>query len=95
MKKYGYILLATCLVMLPCMGGYADDVVDDVYYWADKNTTETIYYGSDVEEYASEPADSDLYEEVEQPQVITVTFVEDSVTQHSDGTVVKAVIKRD
>ena len=78
------------------MGGYAADVVDDVYYWADKNTTETLYYdGSDVEEYASEPADSDLYEEVEQPQVVTVTFVEDSVTQHSDGTVVKAVIKRD
>ena len=48
-----------------------------------------------MEEYASEPADSDLYEEVEQPQVVTVTFVEDSVTQHSDGTVVKAVIKRD
>ena len=77
------------------MGGYADDVVDDVYYWADKNTTETLYYGSDVEEYALEPAGSDVYEEVEQPQVVTVTFVEDSVTQHSDGPVVEAFIKRD
>ena len=87
-------MLAACLVMLPCMGGYADDVVDDVYYWVDKNTTETLYYWSDTDEYAAEPADTDLYEEAEQPQVVTVTFVEDSVTQHSEGTVVKAVIKR-
>ena len=49
----------------------------------------------DAEEYASETAGSDVYEEVEQPQLVTITFVEDSVTQHSDGTVVKAVIKRD
>ena len=87
-------MLAACLVMLPCMGGYADDVVDDVYYWVDKNATETLYYWSDTDEYAAEPADTDLYEETEQPQVVTVTFVEDSVTQHSEGTVVKAVIKR-
>ncbi|MGM9809676.1 MAG: hypothetical protein ACI30J_02260 [Paludibacteraceae bacterium] len=95
MKKSWYILFATCLVMLPCMGGYADDVVDDVYYWADKNATETLYYWSETDEYAAEPADTDLYEEAEQPQVVTITFVEDSVTQHSEGTVVKAVIKRD
>lgn len=92
MKKSWYILLAACLVMLPCLGGYADDVVDDVYYWVDKNATETLYYGSET--YAAEPADTDIYEEAEQPQVVTVTFVEDSVTQHSEGTVVKAVIKR-
>lgn len=86
-------MFAACLVMLPCMGGYADDVVDDVYYWVDKDATETLYYGSETD--AAEPADTDLYEEAEQPQVVTVTFVEDSVTQHSEGTVVKAVIKRD
>ena len=94
MKKSWYILLAACLVMLPCLGGYADDVVDDVYYWVDKNATETLYW-SDADEYAAEPAETDLYEEAEQPHVVTVTFVEDSVTQHSEGTVVKAVIKRD
>ena len=87
--------------MLPCMGGYADDVVDDVYYWVDKDVTKTHYpdksgkLWSDGDDYAAEPADTDLYEEAEQPQVVTVTFVEDSVTQHSEGTVVKAVIKRD
>lgn len=76
------------------MGGYADDVVDDVYYWVDKDAAETLYYGSETDAYAAEPAETDLYEEAEQPQVVTVTFVEDSVTQHSEGTVVKAVIKR-
>ena len=95
MKKSWYILLAACLVMLPCMGGYADDVVDDVYYWVDKDAAETLYYGSETDAYATEPAETDLYEKAEQPQVVTVTFVEDSVTQHSEGTVVKAVIKRD
>ena len=95
MKKIWYILLAACLVMLPCMGGYADDVVDDVYYWVDKDVAETLYYGSETDAYAAEPAYTDLYEEAEKPQVVTVTFVEDSVTQHSEGTVVKAVIKRD
>lgn len=88
-------MLTACLVMLPCLGGYADDVVDDVYYWVDKDVAETLYYWSDTDEYAAEPADTDLYEETEQPQVVTITFVEDSVTQHSEGTVVKAVIKRD
>ena len=95
MKKSWYILLAACLVMLPCMGGYADDVVDDVYYWVDKDASETLYFGSDAEEYASETAGSDVYEEVEQPQLVTITFVQDSVTQHSEGTIVKAVIHRD
>ena len=80
--------------MLPCMGGYADDVVDDVYYWVDKNATETLYYRGETDEYAAMPADTDIYEEAEQPQVVTITFLEDSVTQHSEGTVVKAVIKR-
>ena len=77
------------------MGGYADDVVDDVYYWVDKDASETFYYGSETEEYVSETADLDVYVETEQPQVVTVTFVEDSVTQHSEGTIVKAVIHRD
>ncbi|MDY2943190.1 MAG: hypothetical protein SOT07_05790 [Paludibacteraceae bacterium] len=94
MKKNWYIFFTALLAMLPCMGGYADDVVDDVYYWADKDATETLYYRGETDENAAEPADTDLYEEAEQPQVVTITFVEDSVTQHSEGMVVKAVIKR-
>ena len=87
--------------MLPCMGGYADAVVDDVYYWVDKNATETFYSDksgqvwSDADDAYMNTSEGAWEEEVEQPQVVTVTFVEDSVTQHSEGTVVKAVIHRD
>ena len=87
--------------MLPCMGGYADDVVDDVYYWADKNATETFYSDksgqvwSNEEDTYTDTSEGAWEGETEQPQVVTVTFVEDSVTQHSEGTVVKAVIHRD
>lgn len=74
MKKYKYILLVACIAMLPCMGGYADDVIDDVYYWE-----------SDL---ANTPAENELpYRRA------TITFIEDSITLHSD-TVVRAIIHR-
>ncbi|MGN0235584.1 MAG: hypothetical protein ACI4BD_04625 [Paludibacteraceae bacterium] len=92
MKKGWYIVFIACLAMLPCLGGYADVVVDDVYYWQEGNVAETVEWTETVDDSAiySEEVDTETLE----PEIVTITFVEDSVTQRSDNTVVKAVIKR-
>lgn len=65
---------------------FSDDYVDDVYYWpeaeqvsssSNREATETLPSGN------TPPSSSKT----------TVTFIQDSITQHSD-TVVKAVIHR-
>ena len=61
---------------------FSRDFIDDVYYWDDPNTTpvtiETNYT-------AVSPASEQSH--------VQVTFIEDSITLHSD-TIVKAVIRR-
>lgn len=64
---------------------FSDDYIDDVYFWDD---------GSQP---AAQPVLRDAAETLpsgkEEQQTVKVTFIEDSVTQHSD-TIVKAVIRR-
>ena len=81
MKTKWYIV-AFLLVLLPCLAGYSGDVLDDVYYWEDE-TAPHRFVVEEQEEMQDEPM----------PQWVTITFIEDSITQHSD-TVVRAVIQR-
>ena len=76
----GKIFIVVLLLGAAVMA-FSDDYVDDVYYWpsdASSQQSEVSYQPSEVS--------------YQQPSV-QVTFIEDSITQHSD-TVVKAVIRR-
>ncbi|MGM9837444.1 MAG: hypothetical protein ACI30A_03020 [Paludibacteraceae bacterium] len=81
-KWYIAVLVVTIALAVGCWSPLqADDVLDDVYYWdADKSadSRSNTYYVSD--DYA-------------EPVTVTLTFIEDSITLHSD-TVVRAVIHR-
>lgn len=75
-----YILPFVFAALLTCIGGTADYVLDDVYYWKDTDATQAVVW----EEYTEEqPA----------PRAVEITFLNDSITQRSD-TVVRAVIRR-
>ena len=82
--KSRYLILA--LVLLVGVVGWAssdDNYIDDVYYW------ETDVPVSSPSRDAAETQPSD---NVQSP-VVQITFIDDSITQHSD-TVVKAIIRR-
>lgn len=91
MKKY-LMILGTVFVVSALTGwAIADDItviqnVDDVYFWPEDRVV--IY---------NQPQTNTNAQTVNQPvqpvQTSRITYIEDSVTQHSD-TIVKAVIHR-
>ena len=85
MKKF-LIILGTVFVVSALTGWAIADDLDDVYYWPERTTV--IY---------SQPQVSNNAQTVSQPvqpvQTNKITYIEDSVTLHSD-TIVKAVIHR-
>lgn len=66
------------------MMAFSDDYVDDVYYWP-----EAVQMPSSPNRDATETQPGAQTP----PSSVQVTFIEDSITQHSD-TIVKAVIHR-
>lgn len=91
MKKY-LIILGTVFVVSALTGwAIADDItvvqnVDDVYFWPEDRVV--IY---------KQPQTNTNAQTINQPvqpiQTSRITYIEDSVTQHSD-TIIKAVIHR-
>jgi len=75
--KGKYIILL--LLLGAAVMAFSDDYIDDVYYWP--------------EAVSNQPSEVSAPPAVSQQPTVQVTFIEDSITQHSD-TVVKAVIHR-
>lgn len=80
MRKWLFIL-GTVFVVSALTGWVTADVVDDVYYWPEEKAAITHVHTTQSVQTA-------------QPlQTSKITYIEDSVTQHSD-TIVKAIIRR-
>ena len=81
-----YILPLAFAALLTCIGGTADYVLDDVYYWADAEAPQEVVWEYYPEE---QPMEQPVV-----PRAVEITFLNDSITQRSD-TVVRAVIRRE
>lgn len=81
MKKL-LIIFGTVFVVSALTGWVASYDVDDVYYWPDNTPASTTQVTSAEQTTPTTPTTSQ-----------NITYIEDSVTLHSD-TIVKAVIHR-
>jgi len=81
--KLRHLLLSILLLGMTVVA-FSDDYVDDVYFWQNEEPVSSSPFrdAAETQPRANEEASS-----------VQITFVEDSITQHSD-TVVKAVIRR-
>ena len=82
----GERILIVVLLLGAAVMAFSDDYVDDVYYWPLEASSQPVSYQQDNVSYQEE------HYTIPQSNV-QVTFIEDSITQHSD-TVVKAIIHR-
>ena len=82
MRKW-LVIFGTVFVVSALTGWVVADDVDDVYYWPGATT--------DVQIIIDNESSTSRQQVVSEPS--NITFIEDSVTQHSD-TIVKAVIHR-
>lgn len=94
MKKkiapYALLLLACCC----CQGlSYADDYIDDVYYWAPEDNNKMVV----IEKEVATPVLLRVRKQVVTTPVQTqpkIEFLDDEITRQNPDTVVRAVIRR-
>ena len=82
MLKAKYLILGMVFVVSALTGWVMADDVDDVYYWPDRSPVPPAPTIQTTTTTQTTPTTSQ-----------TITYIEDSVTMHSD-TIVKAVIHR-
>ena len=86
--KRTYWVVGLLLISLSSISlTYAEDYIDDVYYWPDTENQSTINY------YPIQSTD-DTAEDSDTSPKISVEFIEDSITRQNPDTVVKVIIRR-
>lgn len=88
MKKW-LVIFGTVFVVSALTGWVVADDVDDVYYWPDDRPA--VVYSQPTQVTVTQTTQVSQTTQVTTSK--TITYIEDSVTQHSD-TIVKAVIHR-
>lgn len=81
MLKTKFFIIGMVFVVSALTGWVLADDIDDVYYWPD-NTPVPARQVTETTTTTSQPV-----------QTNRITYIEDSVTMHSD-TIVKAIIRR-
>ncbi len=94
MKKkiapYTLLLLACCC----CQGlSYADDYIDDVYYWAPEDNQKTVVIKKEVAAPVLRMVQTQTVNKAVQSQP-KIVFLDDEITRQNPDTVVRAVIRR-